>query len=325
MPTQVVASLLAVVLAGGLAIGAPEPDGLPLDFAQGALAEPDPQVAPTSAGNSAALQACPPELGERARSGEEIGAGEALQRLFAGEVLELADRGGDLAQALPPNPDDDEEGETALSPADVQIDRVQRLTRAHELLDVEGSADAADGELVAAELARFPLAILGELEANGVRIAVARGSVTDVREDLRGVRPRGWPPGSTWDSVPGLYEPSRKRVIIATRGHEGGAPYVPPFGDGHGSFNLVLHETGHAIDKAERETYRSATSDFTAARDADRSRLGGYERQSGSAGREETYAESLARYYGGDATLASDWPTLYAYWRGDPLGGEGNP
>jgi hypothetical protein len=55
-----------------------------------------------------------------------------------------------------------------------------------------------------------------------------------------------------------------------------------------------------------------------AARTADLATLSAYELQAGSAGREETYAESASRYYGGDATDAANHPNLHDYWATHP-------
>jgi hypothetical protein len=196
------------------------------------------------------------------------------------------------------------------------------LDLARELVEVKGSADADDGELVAQELAGFPPHVLQEMQDGGVKVVVCRGSVTDYLEELRGVRPRGWPPGSTWDNVPGLYQSGSKEVVIATVGHgtDAGA-HVPKSGEGHGSHNLVLHESGHALD-ATRDPPRSKDADFLAARTADAGTLDAYESQPGDAGQEETYAESAARYYGGDAADKDDHPKLNEYWAGDPVGSD---
>ncbi len=195
------------------------------------------------------------------------------------------------------------------------------LALARALVTPGGSGDAHDAELVAQELARFPPSILQQLLAQGTRVVACRGSVTDYRTDLRGVHPRGWPPGTTWDTVPGLNSRSRNEVVIATTGH--GTPagaHVPQTGEGHGCHNLVLHEGAHALDLNGSGPPRSSQSDFVNARNADASTLSSYESQSGSAGREETYAESASRYYGGDPNDAAAHPNLHNYWASDPLG-----
>ncbi len=144
------------------------------------------------------------------------------------------------------------------------------------------------------ELSRLPEAVLRKLVDGQTKIVAVRDSVTDALPHLKGVRPRGWPPGSTWDSVPGLYDPGTNQVIVATRKATDGSRFVPPTGDQHGSANLVLHETMHAHDAL---TGNSNSDAFRQARSADSSELSAYESQEGSAGRQESYAESAALYY----------------------------
>ena len=74
---------------------------------------------------------------------------------------------------------------------------------------------------------------------------------------------------------------------------------------------------GYALDDAR--VRQSGTTPFTTARTADLSTLRQYMRQAGSAGEEETYAESFARYYQqGDAYRRAQG-NLYSYWASDPL------
>lgn len=191
---------------------------------------------------------------------------------------------------------------------------------ARRLASAVGSADGGDVELVVQRLAAFPPHVLQTLIDQGTTVRVCRGSVTDYLEDLRGVRPRGWPEGSTWDSVPGLYRSNSNEVVIATVGHDTDeGAHVPESGEGHGSDDLVVHETAHALDLGGGEPHRSSNSDFTDARDADADTLGAYESQPGAAGRQETYAESAARHYGGNDDDAEDHPNLNEYWESDPV------
>jgi hypothetical protein len=194
------------------------------------------------------------------------------------------------------------------------------LLLAFSLINVQGTADANDARLVASKLAKFPPHILNILKNQGTRVVVCRGSMTEYRTDLRGVTPRGWPPGSTWDSVPGAYTPDRNEIVVATVGHGTDAgPHVPATGEGHGSSNLVLHESMHGVDQGGGGANRSTDQDFNNARNADAATLDAYESQPGGAGQEETYAESAARYYGGDSSDATDHPNLNQYWASDPL------
>jgi hypothetical protein len=175
-----------------------------------------------------------------------------------------------------------------------------------------GHGGASDKKVVVDEVVKIPRGGLEALKKKGTRIVVCHDSVTDVMTELKGVAPRGWPPGMTWDSVPGLFDSGGNRVIVATRGGK-----VPPTGDGHGSANLVIHEVGHAIDAAGGGMSNSA--DFLQARAKDVAKLSAYETQAGTAGQEETFAEDMARFYGGEADHAKNYAGLDAYWKGNPL------
>ena len=195
--------------------------------------------------------------------------------------------------------------------------------QAFALTQARGTADDMDRALVAAELSKLPPHVLQRMEDNGTTVAVCRDSVTEVRTDLAGVTPRGWPPGTSWDTVPGLYDPGTNTVIVATRGHDqDDGPYVPPTGDGHGSSNLVIHEAMHSVDHHGPDGNHISETDenFVNARNNDPAIMAdGYEGTANPAGAEEAYAESAARYYGGDPNDATNHPGLHEYWEGDPL------
>jgi insecticidal toxin complex protein TccC len=200
----------------------------------------------------------------------------------------------------------------------VAVETALRRSLVKDILTTGGTADAHDARLVGRELERIPTHVLQILKDQGTKVVVARGSVTDHWTHLKGVQPRGWPPGMTWDSVPGGQ--SGGEVVIATVGHGTAAgAHVPANGEGHGSHNVVIHETFHAVDLGGSGGARSAGADFNTARTADFATLSAYQQQAGSAGQEETYAESAARYYGGDPNDATNHPNLNAYWAGDPL------
>ena len=203
----------------------------------------------------------------------------------------------------------------------------EKLELARELCDAEGSADAADAELVAQELAKMPREDLERMKANGTRVAVCRGAVTDCRPNLAGSPPRGWDEKTDWSSVPGCYDDGTNRVVVATRGHgtERGA-HVPDTGDGHGSANLAIHEAYHGLDyKSDKP---SSGADFTAVRKSAPNELSDYMSQSGQAGEEESFAESAARRFGCPPDFVPNQPRLDDYWKTNPLGrqaGGGSP
>jgi hypothetical protein len=160
-------------------------------------------------------------------------------------------------------------------------------------------------DVVAADVARLPRPVLEYMQAHGITVVAVKNSVTDYLTHLKGVRPRGWPPGSGWDSVPGTVNAS-KEVVIAT--HDG---KVPATGDGHGAYSLTTHETFHAIDRAGAW---SKAPEFARARDADAASLDAYLKQPGDAGLEEAFAESAAHYFRGDVAWAKTHPNLWSYW-----------
>jgi hypothetical protein len=183
---------------------------------------------------------------------------------------------------------------------------------ANSLVSAAGSGDAADAALVAARLAVFPVAVLARLQQNRTRVRACRNSITDHLVSLRGVQPRGWPPGSTWDSVPGIFNPASNEVVIAIVGHDTPAgPHVPLSGEGEGSADLVVHETGHGLDMGGGSPFLSAGATFIAARNADLNQLTQYELQPTPAGEEETFAESGARFF---ISQDSMMPNLHAFW-----------
>lgn len=64
-------------------------------------------------------------------------------------------------------------------------------------------------------------------------------------ERLKGVRPRGWPEGKTWDVVPGAFDRSHGQILL------GGGD-----GNGHGCSSLANHEFAHAFYDVAGDTVR---------------------------------------------------------------------
>ncbi|HET8645310.1 MAG TPA: hypothetical protein VFO85_07465, partial [Vicinamibacteria bacterium] len=171
-----------------------------------------------------------------------------------------------------------------------------------------GTGTPAASRLVRAELARMPMGALSIMRDNHTRVVACRNNVLDHLPSLATAPPpKGWKAGDTWAVVPGVYDPNTNQVVIATVGHGTAAgAHVPTLADNvHGSHNIVMHESFHAVDLGHKGTPRSSSPDFVAARNADLAGLSAYEKQAGGVGRQETYAESAARYYGGDPTDAA--------------------
>jgi hypothetical protein len=221
---------------------------------------------------------------------------------------------------------------------------------AAELVRPAGTATAEDIEVVVAELARLPVRYLELMRRTRLVVQVCRGSVAEVPQTGG---PRGQSDGSTWRDIMGVA--TGQTATVATSAGTGGRRLLPPKGQGHGVYSLVLHEVFHLLDAAyvgevavscPAPSYHHsgaaapATSSpstatpvpgaaggnlssfapaFVEAWKADFSRLGAYYQQPDGAGQEEAFAESAARYFGGDPTLESDWPALYAFWHADPF------
>ena len=76
--------------------------------------------------------------------------------------------------------------------------------------------------------------------------------------------------GTTWDIVPGIFNPSTNEVVIAVVGHGTVAgPHIPLSGEGEGSADLVVHETAHGLDMGGGAPFLSASRTFIAARKCD--------------------------------------------------------
>ncbi|HYN40274.1 MAG TPA: hypothetical protein VE129_00745 [Thermoanaerobaculia bacterium] len=261
------------------------------------------------------------EPGKRKSLEQEL---DRLSRRFARtlEVLEVR-----LAEDAPRRGSADAEDPcVARIPTDrvsereaVRAEAARRLRVARDLCVAGGSATEGDRIVVAIELSRMPGEALAVVRRAGTKVVACRGSVTDYRPDLAGGRPRGWPPGSSWGDVPGLYDGPRNEVVVATRGH---APQragrVPAKGEGHASASLAVHVVCHAADACGGSP--SSSAEFRAARSADRDALPEYCRQPGSAGPEESWAESAALRAADAAAMAAALPRLHAYWAAREVG-----
>jgi hypothetical protein len=220
-------------------------------------------------------------------------------------------RCGKTVAVLPPDPLPGDAPPAPAAVADVTSLDPASLELSQKLVATAGTADANDVTLVSRRLAVAPPRVLWATQDRGIHVVACRDSVVEYLPQLKGVQPRGWPDGATWDSVPGV--DWGKVVVIAVIGHATGTAHVPGYGEGEGSFALVLHELGHALDGAMdgTDTY-SGRRDFLGARASDSGSLTPYESQAGAAGPQETWAEMFARFYGGDPGLAEQSPSLAA-------------
>ncbi len=177
-------------------------------------------------------------------------------------------------------------------------------TNSKSLAELLVTGKGGDTKALASELNKLPNNVLTKLRDNKTRFYAVKDSVTDYFSGYKGVRPNGWPEGSTWDTVPGMYEKKFNIVTIATSGK---------YQDIHGSYNLTLHETGHAYDFAENQESQNSST-FFEAWESDRATLNNYQSQGDGKGQYEAYAESFGRYYGGDLDMGQKMPGMFEFW-----------
>ncbi len=156
----------------------------------------------------------------------------------------------------------------------------------------------------------LPQNVRDSLARDGVKV-IATDKVTDIMPELAGQKPRGWPPGSSWDDVDGAYDTTGKRIIVAQR--QGSSK--PSKNDVAG---LTRHETGHAVDRlnnlSSQATFQTAYDREVANVPKPDEQALDYFLQNGDAGREEMFAETFAIINGGATTkyreflLKKDFP-----------------
>lgn len=183
-------------------------------------------------------------------------------------------------------------------------------------LTIRGKPSAKFAQEMRAALSALPDAAKRALGSFGARVDIGR-TLTGTRPDLKGVHPRGWPDGFTWDNSEGCASPpaSPTGVWVAERLRDPfakGKPWVTSRRAAH----VMRHELGHVIDYAHGGA--SHSPGFMQAYDADRARVhkdlllvNPYFLQEGEAGREETFAEQVASVVSGGTDM--QMPHTYAY------------
>lgn len=127
--------------------------------------------------------------------------------------------------------------------------------------------------------------------------------ITDALPELKGQKPRGWPPGLTWDAVDGAYSPSRNLVVVAEETKDTSNKWVKS----NRTEDVTRHEVGHAADFAigklsDSKVYTQAYEDDTKAMPAALTGTLKYFLQSGDGGKQEACAEGIAVREGGSTS-----------------------
>lgn len=114
----------------------------------------------------------------------------------------------------------------------------------------QSSFDEKESLQIMQSIYKLPPSLLTKLVENDVKIKLFNGKLTDNASaaHLKGIIPRGYKQGATWDDVPGMGGSHTVYVKIGASDK----------GNGHGSVNLELHELAHSIDHI---VYRDLSKD----------------------------------------------------------------
>lgn len=104
----------------------------------------------------------------------------------------------------------------------------------------QSSFDERESLQIIQTINQLPPSLLDKLIENDIKIMLFNGALTENASVayLKGIQPRGYPEGATWDDVPGMGGSHTVFVKIGASNN----------GNGHSSVNLELHELAHSID-----------------------------------------------------------------------------
>lgn len=170
-------------------------------------------------------------------------------------------------------------------------------------LQIKGDPNSPTIQNHLGQLNQVPAHIHKRVADAGVKVIIGEGSVTELGTGMaiwKGVTPRGWPKGYTWDSIDGVYDDTEKEVVL---GH------VP---NSVAGTSFAVHEYGHAVDDVYRYSgstnERSHSANWTTVWHASYNNLNNeYFKQDNSwAGAEEFFAESFSNIIKGDSQAFRD-------------------
>lgn len=194
-------------------------------------------------------------------------------------------------------------------------EQIEIKTPPNVKVNIRDTVSASFGNKATKIIDNLPDKIKNTLAANDVSIEISH-HLSEVYPELKGITPRGWAPGTTWDAAEGLYHGTKKQV--------GCSEFVKYAEDmdwqaGRSPKDVLPHEIGHAFDDTGVIKY-SASSDFKKAYKKDLKRIEKekidttqyyYFLQSGDVGRSELFAEGFSNLYGGNLATHLDLPAVF--------------
>ncbi len=195
--------------------------------------------------------------------------------------------------------------------ADVQAAK-RKIIRA--LVRPAAGADDLDVRAMSVEMMKLPLRVLKRLQMLGVKCTVIRNPLPDYWKDIpKDQTPPGYPPGTSYADVPGVYDSGKNELVVQTK-EEKGRRIIPGIESSKGRSNTVIHEALHAYDK---DGVYSKSEGFKKARKANYNSLIDYEKQENDKDKDrgpaETFAITGERLFGGDPTVLKERPDLVRY------------
>jgi hypothetical protein len=200
-----------------------------------------------------------------------------------------------------------------------EVTKPQEAGKAPEVGFENHNASPEFAAKVQQEFKSLPENVQKLLANNGTKLVVG-GKMSDADPSLKGVTPRGWSPGSTWDDDDGEYDAGKKAITIAETSHDG---KTDTWQNNDRMPGGLRHETGHAVDAAMGNV--SHGSEFKQAYDKDVANMSPQDKekfkyllQNGQAGHEETFAEVFGANNGSSANadqtqrILQDFPSVSA-------------
>jgi Pro-Pro endopeptidase len=182
------------------------------------------------------------------------------------------------------------------------LDAARAWADAHGVSVLKGSPVTLEHlNMVNRQAAKIPPSVMEATRAAGRPIQVLAGrGITDHPDfaHLKGVTPRGYPAGMTWDDVGGAG--GGATIVVANKIEQSG------------SLNLVLHEHAHTYDYVMAKKSGARPSDSPEWRRAHEQ--GQWSDAYLANHPEEGYAESFARYFGGKASRSFLTQPVQDYW-----------
>lgn len=179
-------------------------------------------------------------------------------------------------------------------------------------------------ESVEKQIAAYPEKVKKLLNDNGISYK-AGSNLTEMFPELKGTQPRGWPAGSTWDPVRGIFHYETKSIAVVEKYTPLGSTKLKSMSN-ESIKGVLNHETGHGFNRTISGGY-SSTTEFKTAYTNDLRTIGTVESmqkkgieyfyQGGSqAGRDETFAEVFADLMGtgsSDKNVSQYFPNCKVY------------